>query len=331
MIQVLIVEDNQHKRDNISKIIFENNKISKEDVHFASCVKDAKIQLYNNYYDLMILDLVLPVEKDGEAKAEIGVKFLNEISYNPSIKPPIHIVGLSGFKEKVTEYHEQFSSKLWNLINYDASSENWKDKLDAIIFHLVKTRERFIQTPTKQINTYFSTLKESGFPNTFLGGEWKDFSNNLCKIIEYSFDIPSKFANGSHAKNINSNSIKISSEYDFQNLIHLVLRPWLPSLEAENIAIIFDGNTKNADFSINRNSVIIEAKYIDTTGKKNDTMKTIEGLKNFYKQNGNVKALLFLLLVNDNVEIDSYKIENEFSDFTKTPVIQVKVIHNILK
>ena len=30
---------------------------------------------------------------------------------------------------------------------------------------------------------------------------------------------------------IGAESIKISSEYDFQNLVHLVLRPWIPSVD----------------------------------------------------------------------------------------------------
>ena len=113
--------------------------------------------------------------------------------------------------------------------------------------------------------------------------------------------------------------------------MHLVLRPWIPTLEAENIAVIFDGNTKNADFSINANAIIIEAKYIDTNGKKNDTMKTIEGLKDFYKGNGNVRALIFILLVEDCVDIDKYKIESQFSQLTNEPIVYVSVIINSLK
>ena len=56
----------------------------------------------------MILDLVLPIEDGLEADAKNGVQFLQDIHSNPMIKPPIHIVGLSGFSDKVTQYHEQF-------------------------------------------------------------------------------------------------------------------------------------------------------------------------------------------------------------------------------
>jgi hypothetical protein len=276
----------------------------------------------------MILDLVLPIEENGECTAKNGADFLHEIGINPSIKPPIHIVGLSGYKEEVQEYSDNFNKKLWNLIDYDESSSVWQDQLQSIIYHLVRIRQQYINaTLLNQSDVIVNHLEQNNIPNTFIGFNWKDIANNIASIVEKSLEIPAKFANGTRAKNINISSIKIESEYDFQNLIHLVLRPWLPCLEAENIAVIFDGNTKNADFSIRGNSLIIEAKYIDSTGKKNDTLKTIEGLQSFYSMNSNVKALLFLILVNNNVHIDKYKIESEYGSQTLSLPICVKVLN----
>jgi Nucleoside phosphorylase len=150
MIQVLLVEDNPHKQENIIKIILDNINIKESDLQIASNVKEAKRMLYDNYIDLMILDLVLPIEAGLDADAKNGAQFLEDIHSNPMIKPPIHIVGLSGFSDKVTEYHEQFSKKLWNLIDYQADSTVWQDQLKSIIFHLVKTRQRFIQATVKK-------------------------------------------------------------------------------------------------------------------------------------------------------------------------------------
>ena len=248
---------------------------------------------------------------------------------NPSINPPIHIVGLSGYKDQVQEFTEKFKMKLWNLIDYEANTTAWQDQLNSIIFHLVKTRQKFLHASIRdKIDLLLAELDEQNVPNTFLGAEWVSIAQNLSCIIEKSLTIPCKFSNGTKAKNINVNSIKISSEYDFQNLIHLILRPWIPSVEPENVAVVFDGNTKNADFSIKGNSVIIEAKYINSTGKKNDTLKTLEGLKYFYKMNANVKLLLFVILIEKSIEIDKFKIESEFSQLLTEPLISVKVIEN---
>lgn len=331
MIKILIVDDLQSKREKIRKVILDNHDILEKNIIQAKCVNEAKKILYQEYFDLMILDLVLPVEEGGESNAKNATGLLNNIEINPSIHPPIHIVGISGYKDQVEEHHQDFSEKLWNLIDYEENSSAWADQLQSIIFHLVKIRQQFISASfANQSEVIIDYLNNNSLPNTLIGFNWKEIANNLATIVEKSLDVPNKFSNGTKAKNINVNSIKISSEYDFQNLIHLVLRPWLPSVEAENIAVIFDGNTKNADFSIKGNSLIVEAKYIDTNGKKNDTLKTLEGLKSFYSNNANVKALLFLILVEDVVDMDKHKIEEEFSLQRKEPSVCVKVIFNKL-
>lgn len=331
MIKILVIDDYKVKRDKIINSITTYHDILPENITQVTCVKDGRRELYNQHFDLMILDLVLPIEDGGECDAINCIKFLKEISINPSINPPIHIVGISGYKDKVSEFNTDFTEKLWNLINYDESSAEWEDKLNSLIFHLLKTRQQFLQASfSTQSGAIIQQLEHNQLPNTILGFNWSEVANGLANIVEKSLVIPSKFSNGSKAKNVNLTNIKISSEYDFQNLIHLILRPWIPSVEAENIAIIFDGNTKNADFSIKGNSLIIEAKYIDTTGKKNDVLKTLDGLSNFYGKNANVKALLFLILINKKVEIDKHKIETEFSKNT-SPSITVKVIYNELE
>lgn len=331
MLKILIVDDNPSKQYSIKKSLNEDSNISFEDMTVACCTKDARRNLYQTQFDLMILDLVLPIEEDGKADAKNGIKLLQEISTNPSIKPPLYIVGLSGFNDLIFEYNDQFKEKLWHLIAYQEDSYEWQSKLNSIVQHLIKVRQDFLNASLEnQFDVLFDKLTSQNYPVVFLGHDWKTICKNIIDIVERSLDVPSKFKNGSKAKNINSNSIKLANEYDFQNLIHLVLRPWIPSIEAENIAVIFDGNTKNADFSINTNSIIIEAKHIDTNGKKNDVMKTIEGLKTFYQSNANVKSLIFLLLVDNNVSIDKYKIENEFSILTKEPYVFVSVIFNTI-
>lgn len=331
MIKILVVDDNEIKRKKIINFLLEHHDILEENIIEAVSVKDARKVLYETYFDLMILDLVLPVEEGGECEAKNSVKLLYEISVNPSIKPPIHIVGISGYSDKVTEFAGDFSDKLWNLINYDESSSEWEDKLNSLLYHLIRTRQQFLQaTFTTQSDIIIGQLEHNKIPNTIIGFNWSEIAKNVGNIVEKALIVPQKFSNGSKAKNINVSSIKISSEYDFQNLIHVVLRPWIPSVEAENVAIIFDGNTKNADFSINANSLIIEAKYIDSTGKKNDVLKTLKGLSAFYSTNSNVKCLLFLLLVNSDVELDKSKVETEYSKLT-LPSIIIKVIENILQ
>jgi len=145
MIQILIVEDNSAKRINIKKAILEIANVKEESIVLVPNVKEAKRVLYEEFFDLMILDLVIPIEEGEDASALNGVKFLDTINSNPSIKPPIHIIGLTSYTDKVSEFRDEFNSRLWHLIEYKADSSAWHDKLTSIIYHLVRTRERYVK------------------------------------------------------------------------------------------------------------------------------------------------------------------------------------------
>jgi CheY-like chemotaxis protein len=282
MIRILIVDDNPSKLSKIRDSILSNHPIEEDQIDTAVCKRDASGLLYKEEYDLLILDLVLPIEENGESLPKNGIDFLNEILINPNIKPPIHVLGISGFRTELEEASDHFTSKLWNLIEYEESSTAWEEKLNSIIFHLVKVREKFIRKSIgEQFQVIAKYIEDNNLPNTFSGLTYKDIMIQVSDVVERTLEVPFKFSNGTRARNINVDSLKISSEYDFQNLIHLALRPWMPSTEPENVAVIFDGNSKNADFSIKGNSIIIEAKYIDSTGKKNDTLKTLDRFESY--------------------------------------------------
>ncbi len=194
MIQILVVEDNDHKKDNIKQIILDNSNIKESDLQLVSSIKEAKKLLYDNFFDLLILDLVLPIETGLDATAKNGVQFLEDIHTSPMIKPPIHIVGISGFSDMVTEYHDQFSKKLWNLIDYQPDSTAWHDQLKTIIFHLVKTRQRFIQSSVEKYSFDVAIITALPYPEfdavlKLNDGKWEpvEIKDDFTKYYKSTF------------------------------------------------------------------------------------------------------------------------------------------------
>lgn len=219
---------------------------------------------------------------------------------------------------------------LWD--KQEGFSKNYQD-WDQEILADHKYRTTFIP-PLDRSKDYIkeitSSLESKNYPNTFIGSSLREICENICKKVENTLSIPAKFKNKTLAKNINVENIKIASEYDFQNLIHLILAPWISSLDREGVTIIYDGVTKSADFSIKDNTIIIEAKYIDSPQDKNNTLTTLEGLKLFYSKNSNIKALIFLILYKKGIGINTNKIEDDFSRFGEENIIIVRCIENIL-
>ena len=127
MIKILVVEDNTEKFKRVFSLLTKECSVVESDVQRANCVHTARELLISGLYDLLLLDLVLPVNEDGNPSEEAGNNFLEEIYYNPNINTPIHVIGLTEFQKVFEEYSESFEDKLWGLINFDLRSTDWSD------------------------------------------------------------------------------------------------------------------------------------------------------------------------------------------------------------
>ncbi|MCK9617006.1 MAG: hypothetical protein M0R21_04135 [Lentimicrobiaceae bacterium] len=144
MINIIVVEDNPNKKEKIRMLIENSIDIPKENIDYAPNVNFAKRLIYKKSYDLMILDLVLPLDNDEIPKPETGLGFLDDLHSSPQIKPIIHIVGLTEFSDYIEKYKNKFGDYLWHLINYKAEESDWQEKLKNILYHLIKTKKEFL-------------------------------------------------------------------------------------------------------------------------------------------------------------------------------------------
>ena len=121
-------------------------------------------------------------------------------------------------------------------------------------------------------------------------------------------------------------TVNLKSEYDCQDLFFTIVKPWLPGLTREDVAISFDGQDKRSDFSLFGGKLIIEMKFIASEAKKAEVVKTLDGLSIFYRRNANVGALLFIIFVKENVQLDARLWESNYSFLTTLPTVTTVVI-----
>lgn len=214
---------------------------------------------------------------------------------------------------KILWSHNKFDSKIddW-VIKYNKNSYTPKSILPYDDRNSIITNNRF---STKDNNHCF-----------FSGSSSLEISEKIISIITVALN--KNYAYSKKAKAFSPELISIKNEYDFQNLLQFSLRPIYRDIEREPFVIKIDNNKKNADFSLNGGKIIIEAKFISDTNQKNSVLKTLEGLKNFYSLNPRVESLIFLILYNPNVEIDTIKLESCYSNVNKNIGILVKFYEN---
>jgi len=141
MIKILILDDTEAKISRIKSVITDNCDIPTENIDVATSINAGRKLLCGNDYDLLLLDLVLPLNDGEEPDREEGPKFIDEIYTNERINIPNQIIGLTQYDEFYSELKERFENKVWYLLKYEQSKNDWITRLQYKIIHLRKNKE----------------------------------------------------------------------------------------------------------------------------------------------------------------------------------------------
>jgi hypothetical protein len=158
---------------------------------------------------------------------------------------------------------------------------------------------------------YFQRVQSEGLPTKpFLGHDVHSVGQFLAGLTARVVSTINRMNSSNNRANWQPT---LQSEYDFQAAFYLAVKPWLPDLAREEVAIRFDQQEKRSDFSLFENRIIIEMKYVHDAGTKAAVVKTLKGLATFYGQNANVRLVLFLILATRDADVDGARWENDFS------------------
>lgn len=177
------------------------------------------------------------------------------------------------------------------------------------------------------LKKYFIAARQNGLTaKPYLGVSTEEASEFIITILRSLTTTNNTVTNHGQAKAGWTNNL--NSEYDFQNLFWITVKPWLPGLSREQTAITYDGNKKNSDFSLFNDQLVLELKHIKDDGDKRETVKTLEGLKAFYTVHPNIRRLIFAILVDKTVDLDDKKWESDFSYADNNPSVITVIIRN---
>lgn len=126
MIKVAVIEDDAHKRERITRVIRETLGDTAI-VNVAPSLTEGRALLEGTRYELLILDLNLPPRPDAPPQHKVGLRLLRVLAKGDGrLKKPLYIIGLSGVEEARNAAREDFRDEGWQLIDYDASSDEWE-------------------------------------------------------------------------------------------------------------------------------------------------------------------------------------------------------------
>ena len=179
--KVLIVEDDRLKKEKILDVIF---RISEVEVVEATNIINAKKELMKTQFDLIVLDINLPlIEGDENTLDDGGYNLYREIRESEIFKKPNHIILLTSFSDLKDRYQVEIESSSFRIIQYEPLALTWANELESLINYI----QQYNRDKTRHLaNTY-------------------DFFAAIVTAVDIEFD---------SCKEIIENTSLIKKEYD---------------------------------------------------------------------------------------------------------------------
>jgi CheY-like chemotaxis protein len=123
----LIIDDDVHKRNGIVEE-FKQLNISENSIVQVASVKSALKELRGKKFNIVVLDLNLPVFDNGEPKENGGLQVLEKLKkHTEKYFLPDNIVGLTAYAELKQSQFKEFSCLDFSIFNFEEAE--WKDAI----------------------------------------------------------------------------------------------------------------------------------------------------------------------------------------------------------
>ena len=190
MIRVLIVEDSEEKLSSI-KTVLHHAGISNENIDCRFCVRDALIELKNTQYDVLILDLMLPVRSPTALpRNDAGVDILRKLNTHELIIPAT-VIGLTAHESLKNDYEGEFQAFDFNIYNVE-SSDRWMDVLESKIMWIAKKKNNPKPVLGKRIIITIHGINSAGNWQKTLETNFPKSDNVVFKHYKYIHKSPLK-------------------------------------------------------------------------------------------------------------------------------------------
>ena len=132
---ILLVDDSKGKIRKVKQCLAASG-LSEDNIDVALCIIDAKKRLAEKVFDLLILDVAVPIRHEDEPHESAGPDLLREIIERDHLNNPRYIVGLTAYPELFDRYAGEFGDHMWNIIQFRQEENGWCDGITSLLNHM---------------------------------------------------------------------------------------------------------------------------------------------------------------------------------------------------
>jgi nucleoside phosphorylase/CheY-like chemotaxis protein len=190
--KILIVEDDPEKLRLVIKAIAANGPLTDDQVVVAHDVRAAKLSLRNESFDLMILDLILPMTPAETPVLDGGLRLLRELQERDGYNVPREVIGLTAQNPIPEETAELFAEDVWAVIGYDLTSESWSDQITRKVKHILLAEKSSTPLAYKCLASIITAIPLELEAVLRLPWSWREFQRANDVTLYYEGTVQAK-------------------------------------------------------------------------------------------------------------------------------------------
>lgn len=126
--KVILVDDSPKRAESLRSWM-STVGVMHENITVVDNTTEARSLISQQYYDVLLLDVVLPKRKKDKAAWSNGIDLLRYISTSNRVKKPEKIIGITAYSEDISSFKTKFEEYCLNVIEVKPDESDWKLKL----------------------------------------------------------------------------------------------------------------------------------------------------------------------------------------------------------
>ena len=126
--KVILVDDNLKRVESLLGWM-STIGVASENITVVDNTSEARFLISRNYYDVLLLDVVLPKRKKDKAIWSNGIDLLRYISASSRVKKPEKIIGITAHSDDISSFRDKFDEYCLNVIEVKPGTSDWMQKL----------------------------------------------------------------------------------------------------------------------------------------------------------------------------------------------------------
>lgn len=131
--RILIVDDDKKRSVSLIDFIADSGISDRQNIETAECLDAARELLRRSYFDVLILDVVLPKRTNSKPDANEGLKVLRLLSHSSHYNKPERIIGITAHIDDISQFRMEFDKYCLAIVEAHPTTIAWKSKITGAL------------------------------------------------------------------------------------------------------------------------------------------------------------------------------------------------------